>query len=314
MFSKEIVVDNTKRSCAGRCKRKFQLRHMLGLQSQYGSTALRAGSCWHGFMEGFYGGIKQFGWDAREKAIVLAIEKGKQVWDAETNGYIFYDDYRSFENVSDMFISYIQHYQADENFLEVMDVEQVFELPIELVTAEEVKLFGHLPTIIFTGRIDLTLTLSGSMWAKEHKTTGFTLDVMANQLNKSMQVIGYSYAAKHILPYKIDGFLVSFAYWISRKTKDGSYGKLTTDFRRVPQVYNDGDLEAWKRAFLYECDQIYRCFENDYFPMQYDACYDYGKSCSFKPLCDTHIPVKDLDWESAGYVYAPWDVRSEVEG
>jgi len=281
----------------------------MGLRSKWGSTALRAGATWHGFLEGFYLGIKEFGWENREKAIVMAIERGKKVWDAETNGYNYFDDYRTFDAVSTMFIDYIQHYQMDENMLEVIDVEQIFEVPIEL-TDDELVQYGYLPPITFTGRIDLVIKLSGSIWAKEHKTTGMSLDIMANQLNKSAQIMGYSYAAPLYLPYQISGFLVSFAYWASRKNKDGVYGKLTTDFKRIPQIFNQGDLYSWRDAFIYECSLIYNCFVEDYFPMNHDSCYAWGKACSYKPLCDLNIPPKELDWEE-NYVYAPWDVRNE---
>jgi hypothetical protein len=313
-FLNEIRMDNTKRSTAEQCLRKFQLSHLLGLKSIFGSTALRYGSTWHKFMEGYYGTIKQVGWGCRDQAINTAILLGKKEWDGITEKQQYFNDYRTFENCVTSFLQYIVHFEGDQAKLVVIATEQTFALPVILETELELNLFDSLPPIIFTGKLDLQMELDGMQWINEFKSTGQALSIQGNRLYRSNQVIGYTYAGPRILNFNPAGTLVTLHLLTSRKTKDGTYGKITIDFARIPQVFNDDDLSKWKLSFLSTCKKVYHACKDNYFPCQFDSCFAYNRKCQFYGLCSQDAnPMKYAEEIPEGFMQDFWDVEN-VEG
>jgi hypothetical protein len=308
----EIRMDNTKREAA-KCKRKLQLAHMYGLKSRYGSTALRYGSTWHGFMEGYYGTIKELGWENRSQAISNALLLGKKKWDEATAKQEYYPDYRTLENASAAFLQYINHFVGDQSMLEVVGTEQTFSVILELTTDKEKAMFGHLPKVIFTGKIDLQVILNALKWIIEFKTTGWALQQAIARLNRSTQVIGYSYAAPLVLGFTPTGVLVSHHYLLSRKSaKTGEYGSVSIDFARTPQIFNEFDLQEWKMSFLNTAKELWDCYQKNYFPMNFDSCFDYGRQCAFYRLCTSgEDPTRYAEETPEGYIVDYWDVENE---
>jgi hypothetical protein len=321
MFQDEMRIDNTMRKNAAQCKRKFQLANILGIQGTKGSTALRFGSTWHGFMEGFYSGIKELGWGQREHAMEAGIMRGKSIWDRESAAFIYNDDYRTLENCATMFLQYMTHFSHDEGLLEVVDTEKVFAVELTKDTAFERMMYGKLPRIIFTGKIDMQMRLGGNFWINEHKTTGMNPNFIATRLHRNTAVIGYSYAAERTLQEKPEGVLVTIAQATARKSPTtGLYGKLTIDFARAPQIFNDADIEKWKHSFLSTCRDIFTCWEEAYFPAEFDRCYDYNKLCQYSRICETNmtIPIHPEDAYQIteripDYIIKRWDVEAEEE-
>jgi len=311
----EIKLDNSKTSLFRSCRRKFLLSEVLGYKSNFGSTALRYGSTWHAMLEGYYKHILENGWDDSPKAIAAGVELGKKKWDKESEGKIFVDDYKTFDNCCDCFLRYLSFFADDQSFVKIIGTEKKFECPIIPESAEEEAKLKLLPPIIFTGRMDLQLTMSDANWICDFKTTGANLDTQAYRLNRSGQMMGYTYAAKRVLEYPSDGCIVSIAYVYSKKSeKTGEYGKLSSDFRRVPMIFTPYDLIEWKRSFITTCTDIVKCTEENNFGMDsefvvdFDSCYQYG-TCSYCRLCEQNRPVDELNFE--GYHIDFWDVLEE---
>lgn len=308
-----IILDNTKRGVFRTCKRKYFLQVINGLQPLWGSTALRYGATWHGIMEGFYSTIQEKGWpkDATThmEAITNGLQKGKAVWDSETNGTMYVDDYRNFNTAVEAFDKYLEFFFDDGNFLKVIHTEQKFQCPIEPDNDLEEKLLRKMPPIIFTGKIDLGVIMDHMPWILDFKTTGWRLDKVIMEANRSPQLVGYSYAGAKVLDFKPSGCLLSFSYVISRKSpKTGEYGSTNYEFRRVPQIYTPGDISAWKLSFIDTCREILYHTEQNYWPESFDNCFDYGR-CPYLPLCQQHVPFEDLNLE--GYRVKFWDVLDE---
>jgi hypothetical protein len=312
-FDKEIRLDNTKRSTFVRCPRKFLLEHILGLRSAMGNTALRFGGTWHKVMEGFYGYIKDNGWENRDQAIHAGLTLGKMYWDAQNCTKVFYEDYRTWEACTELFMGYLSEYSNDENIIKVIATEQVFACPVTINEGGEMRMFGELPPIVFTGKLDKQIALDNSPFIEEFKTTGQPLSIQEARLRRNPQVLGYAYGAKKILDFDVQGVLVSLAHISARKNKDGVYGKNSTGFKRVPQIFSPYDLQAWKIDFLSTCLDIYQRWNRDYFEMRHDGCYTYGQ-CAYARLCEQsrylHVS-KDTDFSEPpeGYVVEFWDVE-----
>ena len=304
-----IVLDNTRRSTFKSCKRKYFWNDVCGYKPDQGSSALRYGSTWHAFMEGYYSYIKEHGWGKRDLAINAAVEKGKWKWDKESAKQTFLPDYRTFEACAQAFLQYITFYHDDDMFLEVIDTERKFECPITLDTPDEQRLYNHLPPITFTGRLDLQAEMNGMKWLVDFKTTGQSLSTQALRLNRSAQLLGYSYAGERVLGFRPEGCMVSLALLSARKSvKTGEYGQLTMDFLRVPQIFTPADIQEWKMAYLDTANEFLFASVSKSWPMNFDSCYQFG-ACQFTKLCEQNKIPEETNTE--GYHVDFWSVLEE---
>ena len=308
-----LVLDNTKRSTFNLCKAKYNLQHNHGFQSDYGSTALRYGSTWHGIQEGFNRWIKEHGWYKTQEEFVAALsaglELGIKVWEKESKDKQFYTDFKNYNTAADAFNQFLTFFAEDKEHIEIINTEKKFSCPIEPENEAEARLLAKLPPVVFTGKIDLCIKMDNMNWLLDFKTTGWYLDKVIQQANRSSQLIGYSYASREVLDFEASGCLCSFHSLNSTKSKiTGEYGKVRFDFRRVPQIYTDSDISAWKLGFLDTCAGIQRAKEEDLWPQSFDNCYQYG-ACPYLKLCQQHVPVEDLNLE--GFHVAFWDVLKE---
>jgi hypothetical protein len=306
-----LVLDNTRRATFRSCKRKYYWNDICGYKPDAGSSALRYGSTWHAFMEGYYSFIAKEGWEKKDLAINAAVEMGKEKWDKKSAKQTFYPDYRTFEACAQSFIQYISFYHEDEKFMGIIDTEKKFECPITLETEEEIRLYSHLPPITFTGRLDLQAELNGMKWLVDFKTTGQGLATQGLRLNRSAQLLGYSYAGEKVLGFRPEGCLVSLHQLTARKsTKTGEYGSLTIDFLRVPQIFTPADIKEWKKSYLDTAKDFYNSIETNSWPMNFDSCYQFG-ACAFTRLCEQNKPEGEIATE--GYHIDFWNVLDEED-
>ena len=312
-MSEPIVLDNTKRSQFRSCKKKFFFSTIKGMQSNFGSTAIRYGVTWHGIQEGYHNWIKANGWPSDSTQLMSALsqglELGKRKWDNESKTKTYNDDYKNFNTAVSAFNAYLEFFKEDRNYLKIIHTEKKFECPIEAENELESKMLSSLPPITFTGRIDLCVEMDSQKWLFDFKTTGWILDQVIAKANRSPQLIGYAYAGKRVLDFEPNGCLASFAYIGAYKSKKtGEYGDTKFDFRRVPQLYTKGDIEAWKLSFIDTAREIYYAQENNLYPESFDNCHQYG-NCPYLRLCQQHVPYDDLNLD--GFHEEFWDVLEE---
>ncbi len=313
MTKEKLVLDNSARSTFKQCKRKYFLQNIHGLQSNYGSTALRYGSTWHGIQEGYHQWVKENGWPedpvSTMSALTAGLQLGKKVWEKESEKKEFFTDFKNYNTAVDCFSSYLDYFADDKKYLKIISTEQKFECPIEAENEAEEKILSTLPPITFTGKIDLCVEMDKIPWILDFKTTGWRLDQVIMKANRSPQLIGYSYAGKRVLNFEPQGTLCSFHYLASTKSrKTGLYGKVRTEFRRVPQLYTQGDIDAWKLSFIDTAWEINRAKEENLYPESFDNCYQYG-ACSYMKLCQQHCPYEELNLD--GFHINYWNVLDE---
>lgn len=313
MTENQIVLDNSGRSTFRQCKKKYFLQNIHGLQSNYGSTALRYGSCWHAIQEGYHKWVMENGWPENPTdtmtAISQGLELGKDCYDKDSAKKEYYDDYKNFNTAVEAFTAYLDYFSSDKDFVEIISTEQKFTCPIEPENSTEEKILSKLPPILFTGRLDLGIKMDGTNWINDFKTTGWYLDKVIQQANRSAQFIGYTYAGKRVLDFEAQGCLGNFAYIGATKSKKtGLYGKNRFQFRRVPQVYNEGDIQAWKLSFIDTARGIYQAEEENLYPESFDNCFQYG-ACSYMKLCNQHCKFDELNLD--GFHVEFWDVLED---
>lgn len=287
-----LELDYTKRTTHISCPRKYQLQYINHIFSNKGSTALRYGSVWHKVLEGFYLTIAKKGWTALSEAISVAGGMGTASWAKETEKFSFYDDYRTLQNLMQSFVQYLNHYHGDEGFMEIVKPEQVFRI---LITPTEIekRAFPDIQPFYFTGQIDLQVKLSGRNWIKEHKTTGWQMSKLSDQLHRSPQLMGYNYAAKYISTDGCtpEGSLVSIHYLSAYKSKvTGEYGKPKIDFSRVPQIFSNKDLALWRFSFVADAYEMQKHIADSVFPERHHSCYTYG-ACTYINICEQSRPM-----------------------
>jgi hypothetical protein len=310
--SKILRLDNTKRSCASTCLRKYYWQYERSIKPVTGSTALRYGITWHAAMDAFYTYTAENGWKRDGKALEMAILTAKTEWEQYTNGQIFYDDYRTLSNLVQALLVYMDRFAGDEGMLKIIESEHTFEIPMYLPNPVFNGAFQTEPYFYFTGMIDLEVELNDRPWIIDHKTTGKSISQASSQLRRAAQFIGYTFAAGEELPIKPDGFLIVFHYLSAYKSKStGEYGKPKIDFDRIPELYTPYDVEQWKLSLYKAAKDIYSCIENNIWPMNFDNCYQFGR-CAFCNLCEQQRPIEDVLLHDF-IVDKPWDVVAETK-
>ena len=312
--------DNTKRHAFVECRRKYYFQYVKNYKTFYGSNALRYGLVWHAGMEAYYENVKQKGFSKDGTAIQEAFNAMKKEWDEASAKENFYSDYRTLENCFNSFLQYIQHFNSDEMMLKVLNTEEPFKILMKPENDLEYKLFKDLKEFHFTGKIDMEIELNGRMWINEHKTTGQPLDTQVTRLNRSAQVMGYFYAKGRINrgERNPDGVLMTIHHLSARKStakgKEGEYGTPKIDFRRVPQVFSENDIQQWRMAFMSTALDIQIETERNLWPMCHDACFNFG-TCPFLQICEQNSSIDDI-WldEQRYYVAEPWEVAKSVTG
>jgi len=105
--------------------------------------------------------------------------------------------------------------------------------------------------------------------------------------------------------------LISFLYASARKNKDGVYGKNTIDFKRVPQLFSEGDFREWRASFLKVCHDLVWAEQNNVWEMAHDQCYKQWGACDYVRLCEQNRPFDETNFE--GFIQIPWDVENGEE-
>lgn len=312
----EIKLDNSGRVTYQSCPRKYYLSIICDLKSEYGSAALRYGSVWHAYMQGYYGYIKEHGWSKDDEAMKYANAFAKKIWDEETRARIYQeDDYRTFENLTRAFVEYIVTFGADKDTVKIIDTEKVFQLPVKISDAERAYDYPNLlgKKLILTGKIDLQLEMSMLRWITDFKTTGQSLSMQTQRLNRSAQMLTYQFGAREVLDYRAEGCMVVFHQILSRRSKaTNTWGKVTIDFARVPQIFTEEDIKNWRKSFLHTANSLAYSLGTGNWPMQFDSCYQYG-TCTYNKICEANVPLGDcLEGDPPeGYIREHWSVTGE---
>jgi len=308
-----LVLDNTKREQFVTCDRNHYWQFERHLKPNQGSTAKRYGITWHAIMEGFYKHIMEHGWTRDGKAIECAVTCGKESWAEQSAKQYFEDDYRTLENCLRSLVAYISHFNYDEGMLKVTSVEQVFKIKIDTTPAEE-AVFPYVHEaggIYFAGRLDLGIEMDLRPWHVEHKTTGTSITLQESRLHRNPQNIGYTFASQKISEEPPEGCLVAIHHLSAYKSKTtGLYGDAKIDFKRIPQIYTDGDVLSWRTSLLDTANRILENKLRGVWPMCFDNCYRYGR-CTYAPLCEQNAKLGDEILEGF-FEDEPWDVTESV--
>lgn len=304
----EITLDNTKIEQFRSCPAMFFLSS-LGFDTQNGSSALRYGSTWHGFLEGYYNALKNKA-DYEEK-IQSAVKRGQKVWMAESKDKTFFSDYRTQSNCATAFLEYMNEF-PDDNVMNIIDTERAFKIKMNPTTVERALFNLSSAEIYFTGMIDLQVEDYGVPWIWDHKSTGYPPKTIAFKQEKSPQLKGYTFATYCLDDIESQGCILNIHQLLSRKKKDGNYGKLSISFLRQPIIFSGIDIHNWRSAFLQTAGEVIQAKEKSLWSMQTGSCSNYG-SCKYLSICENMkceelIQIDADDARYNDFIINPWDV------
>ena len=322
--AEHLELDHSMRECYDECPRKYFFQYIKHQRGQYGSTALRLGSVIHAMLEGYYDYILKNGWNDLTKATAAGIDLGKKVWDSESEGMVFQEDYRTLEVAIIVFMKYVKHYELEAGFTEILGTEDVFEVVMGPETPEEKVMFKDLHPYLYMGKVDKKSKVSELLTITDHKTSSAPLITVEKLYRRSPQPIGYTYGEYQYhgkMPAQTTMNLLYIA-WLKtkpRKVEDGMYaiplgddkGTLKVQFARFPNSHTPFDLHSWRLSCMKDAMDIQWNMKSGLWPMQYRSCANIYGFCSYLDLCEQNRPFHELNLN--GYIEKKWDPRIMVE-
>lgn len=124
---------------------------------------------------------------------------------------------------------------------------------------------------VWIGRYDGVGEKNGKLWLIEHKTTKPLFLVT----KPNDQFISYFIAGRIHYGPDLEGMVIN------------SFDVETKDVKRIFIHYTDEEVDAWKEETKIWADNYERYREMDCFPKNPSSCYQYGRNCEFRDLCET---------------------------
>lgn len=286
------------------CARKSQYSLIRGLKPSLESPALLFGSAIHKGLEVYYSGERM------ERRLPPKYQETMQMigcgrWEPDWAEFLLFraanafvqkasplsalpdDNKRSILTGVWMLQHYFERYLTDE-YVILRDaqgpvVERTVSMPIFSDAKIQIDLFG---TIDFVMKSDVT----GQILPGDHKTASSLYDFY-DKISPNFQYTGYLWAAREVLGYDTDLFLVN-ALQVKQppKTARGS----APDFARQITQRTQEDYDELKFAIIDSVGAFLRNRERDYFPMSASgACTARYGSCTYRDLCAAPAQLRE---------------------
>ena len=314
------------RSCAhNECARKDYYKSVKHLSGSRGSNALRNGSVIHVLLDVYYSEMKKGHFLDTDEIVQIA----KLAFKQETEGLEFTDDYRIPENIVKLFEYYLYgntdpkntkdiftgYLQEDRESLEILETEQYFKFEVKPTGEDWEKLLGkgHYPifdTIEVDGLIDLQVKEHGLLTIFEHKSTGSAIKSVAPGYIVSSQPLVYALALKETTGNMPAMAVTNLLHMVSKRKKDGEYGKLSLGCGRFPIVVTAEKLADTRQYLIETAAKIAWAEETGTWMPSRNACSNKYGICGFLELCNQHRALDDLYTDS--FVERKWEPAKEI--
>lgn len=283
-----------------KCAREAEYSLIRGLKPQLESPALTFGSAIHKGLETYYCGERterQIPSEYRETMQMIGCGQWQESWaesllfraarafveKAQPLSALPDDNKRSISTGVWMLQHYFQKYLLDEYVIMRDSYGPVVERKFSLRLTPEIELFG---TIDFVMRNEAT----GHILPGDHKTASSLYDFY-DKISPNFQYTGYVWAAREVLGYDTDMFLVN-ALQVKQppKTARGS----EPDFARQITQRTQEDFDELKYAIIDCVSSFLRAKERGHFPMSASgACTAYYGSCKFRDICAAPAQLRE---------------------
>ena len=223
------------------------------------------------------------------------------------------DDWRTANWCLSLLRKYNEKYQQEDfNLLEnekgeVM-VELAFALPLYTYNGSQ----GTIP-IIYTGRIDLPVSLDGQVYVLDHKTTSMLGQTFFDGKRMSSQQRGYAWAFQQLTGQKVAGFIVNAIRtkeppkYVTEGKESSRSGKTMNpaawwqeSFLRERYVLEENALVEWKENVIDLVEEFMWHYSRGYMPMKTEWCVRYGL-CQYYDVC--RLPKADRGFMLSSGMY-----------
>lgn len=151
-----------------------------------------------------------------------------------------------------------------------------------------------------TGRCDELISWSGSLWARDFKTSSKTGPWYERGLEPNDQFTRYTYATSKLSGRRVKGMVVEVLY--NTKKEGPKFEVYMTG--RTP-----GQLEVWEREHSWWADVIDKSRKEDCWPMNPKSC----TMCEFHNVCKTTTESAQMSKLRADFKVDPWDASKAGE-
>jgi hypothetical protein len=171
--------------------------------------------------------------------------------------------------------------------------------------------------VIYTGRIDLPISLNGSTYVMDHKTTGMLGSMFWDGMRMTSQQRGYVWAFQELTGVPVSGYIIN-----ALRTKEppiyvqnnqpSPRGKSTSpetwwkeSLARERFLIKQHEIEEWKRNTIDLVEEFFWHYSRGYMPMKTSWCSSYGR-CSYYDVCQLHSEDKVLLLNSGQFAENTW--------
>lgn len=162
--------------------------------------------------------------------------------------------------------------------------------------------FEYQVKVIYSGRIDLPVSISGQTFVMDHKTTSMMGSQFFDEMRMTAQQRGYCWAFGKLTGKPVTGYVINGirtkdipAYAAAGKTavRQGKTHSAESwwqeTFQRERYLLKPGELDDWHHNVIDLIEEFFWHYERDYMPQKTKWCCVYGR-CPYYDVCSL---VKD---------------------
>lgn len=198
------------------------------------------------------------------------------------------------------------------------------ELPFGLPLYTHKSALGEIP-VIYTGRIDLPVSVDGEIYVMDHKTTSMMGQSFFDDIRMSSQQKGYVWAFEQLCKRPVKGYFVNAIrtkeppQYVLDPTK-ARKGSTTTpaqwwqeSLQREKFITRPGDSDEWFANTVDIVEEFFWHYQRDYMPMKTKLhCTAYGK-CSYYEVCRLVKPDRGIMLASGMFTNNTWSPLQQPE-
>lgn len=216
------------------------------------------------------------------------------------------DDWRTLNWAMEVVRKYNERYGIEEFSLLAEDgkpmVELTFSLPLFTWEHPDNEVRDGIPNkvpIIYSGRIDLPVSLDGKIFVMDHKTTSLLGPQFFTGMKMSAQQKGYCWAFRELTKMDVSGYVINAIrtkeppQYVVGNTKQGKYTPETwwaESLQRERYYLGPNELDEWKQNTISLVEEFFFHYQRGYMPMKTHWCNQYGK-CPYYDVCS--LPQND---------------------
>lgn len=206
-------------------------------------------------------------------------------------------------------------------------VEMSFALPLYTHEARWSNYKGHvLPIVngnvqipvIYTGRIDLPISLEGRLYILDHKTTGLMGPSFFDRMMMATQMRGYCWAFRELTGQMPAGYVVNGIrtkeppQYVTSGDTGGSRKYQSPavwwseSFQRERYYVDTAKLDEWKQNTITKVEEFFWHYSRGSLPTNSESCTKYNMRCPFFRCCELEASDRLTMLNSGDYVPNTW--------